>query len=465
MAAVATQPSSAPRDADGAIRNGFGAPDRFMYVAHEALRSIGHAGFLCQTHLWLDGRIDEARLRDALARLSQRYPIVVARTVKHTKRDAVHWESRPDAVCTLAVSTLERPDTASVWRYAEALFASPVDLDRIDPISFHLLHLPDGRDVLILHWCHALMDGKAPELALQEIDRLSSEVEANDPSDDSALTETSPADQDRPDEILTHLRRSTPMRRIRCSLRVIASQMGIPVRSITLVPPETTGWVLEPTRINVKTLEPDETDALTARVKRICGFSNLSPAILASVFRVISRMSPCRQGRRTIFQTDVPLNLRAPGATGPIFRNFMSFIAARATFAELGNRDALTRMLNSQMRDQLRRGIDVGNLQMMTVMSRFAGVLVSHMKDRLQRKPLTLGYGFLGPVAGGFDRFCGVPIGQLYTLNSALSPPGITLQANQCQGRINLALTYISDVIPTETAGEFLDAVAKDLLA
>lgn len=462
---VATTHSSSASATDAAGRREFGAPDRLMHVAHEALRSIGHPGFLCQTHLWLEERVDTVRLRDALAALSKRCPVVTARVARLAKRKPVFWRYRPDAVCQFTESTLEQSDTASVWRYAESLFATPVDLEQVDPIASHLLHLPDGRDVLILHWCHALMDGKSPELVLQEIDRLASGTDEDVPHGANAGLGPGGGDDTGPDEIVTHLRSSTRIHRLRCSLRVIASQMGIPVRSIMLVPSETTGWVLEPTRIHVRTLEPDETDRVIARVRRICGFSNLSPAVLASVFRVISRMSPCRQGRRTVFQTDVPLNLRPPGASGPIFRNFMSFIAARATFAELGNRDALTRTLNSRMRDQLRRGIDVGNLQMMTIMGRFAGLLTSHMKDRFKRKPLTLGFGFLGPVASGFDRFCGAPIGQLYTLNSTLSPPGITLQINQCGGRLNLALTYISEVIPTTTAEEFLDAIADDLLA
>lgn len=455
MAVVLSQPVGAPPDVTVGDRQVLNAPDRLMAVAHQGLRAMGHAGFLCQTHVWTKGRIDMGRLADALGALSRRYPVVTSRLVNERSDGGPAWRFRPGAECALHEATLDRSDPDDVRRHAEALFARETDLDRVDPIDFHVLHLPDDRDVLIVRWCHALMDGKAPELVIHEIDRLAS----SDP--DETLSE--PASSH--DEILAHLRRASRWRRMRCALRVVGGQIRLPVRSVTLVPPDAPAWVVDPPRIAVRTLDAGRTDALTTRVKRLCGFANLAPAVLASAYRVTSRMSPRRQGRRTVFQTDVPLNLRPPGATSPVFRNFMSFVSLRASFAELGNRDELTKLLSVRMRDQLRRGIDLGNMQMMLIMSRWAAALTSHIKDRLQRKPLTLGFGYLGPVAPGLRQICGASIDNLYTLNSTLSPPGMTLQGNQFGGRLNLALAYIDQVIPESTAGEFLDSVVRDLLA
>ena len=110
------------------------------------------------------------------------------------------------------------------------------------------------------------------------------------------------------------------------------------------------------------------------------------------------------------------------------------------------------------------RGIDLGNLQMMSLMSRWSAALTEHIKGRLQRKPLTFCFGFLGPAAIGRMRFCGADIDNLYTLNWALSPPGMTLQVNQCGPRTNICLTYVENVIGEPTANEFLDGMVRDLL-
>jgi hypothetical protein len=141
----------------------------------------------------------------------------------------------------------------------------------------------------------------------------------------------------------------------------------------------------------------------------------------------------------------------------------MSFISMSARAAELDDRDELIRRLSGQMRDQLRRGIDIGNLQLMSIMSRFDWMLAKHIEGRMQKSPLTLGFGFLGPAATGLERFCGRSVERFHTLNAALGPPGVTLQVNQFRGRLNLGLTYVSNAVPEELAERLLDTIASDL--
>lgn len=470
--AVADQPAP-EATVVGTDRQPLNPPDRLMQVAHQAGRDLGAPGFICQCHAWLENAVDTQRLRAALHRLAEHHPVVTSRLARDDASGGVAWMFRPGERLALHETALDSSDESAVSQNAESLFLKPCDLAAVDPISFHLLHLPDGRDVFIVRWCHALMDGKAPELVLKEIDRLSTQAAQGDllvkeshMSDESnASTATHPATPDDPDDILAYLHRSSRWRRARCALRVMGSHIRWPVRSVTLTPPDATDWLASPTRIALRTFTDEQTAALTERVKRLCGFANLSPAVLASVFRVTSRMSPHRQDRRTGFQTDVPLNLRPPGAAGPIFRNFMSFVSMRASYSDLGNRDQLTRMLNTQMRDQIRRGIDLGNLQMMATLVRWVAAMRKHLIERARHHPMTLGYGFLGPVVPGLTSLCGTPIERLYTLNAAMSPPGVTLQVNLCRGRLNLALTYIPVTVPEETANTYLSEIERDLLA
>lgn len=423
-----------------------------MLVAHEGLRALGHAGFSCQSHVWLAGRIDSDRLTAALGRLAQRHPVVTSRIVK-TGRDNPEWHTQGDAAAALQIHSLVDDDESTVQRQAEALLAEEWNLDRVEPIAFHLLRRPCERDVLTVQWNHALMDGKAPELMLAELNRIANSLPA---LNDEALIDDS-------GDIGNVLRRHSNWRRFVAGSRIIASHLRPPPRSITLEPDRKPAWVFEPIRITVRTLDASATAALSDRVRRTCGLLNLTPAILASVYRVMAGLTPRAITRRSIFRTDVPLNLRSPGATGPIFRNFMSFISLHAKIDELQSRDELTRLLHRRMRDQLARGADIGNLAMMDWMSRRPGMLHEHLLARMQKYPLSLGFGFLGPVTAGLDNILGVPIERFYTLNMAMSPPGLTLQANLCRDRLNLAATFIEAVIPEALAAAFIDGVVDDL--
>jgi len=428
-----------------------------MYVCHQSLRQLGQAGFSCQSHVWLDGGLSETQLQSALARLARQHPVVTGR-IAESDTGRIEWVGS-GAAPALRVHTLGNDDESSVWRQAEALLAEPCDLDAADPIAFHLLRRPCGRDVLIVQWIHALMDGKAPELVLAELNRL-----AESPSPemmDARHPERVDANND--GDITLILRRHPRKQRFKSAARVVASHLRLPVRSLTLEPPSKPAWVFAPTRIGLRTLDVDATAQLSARVRQLCGLHNLTPAVVASVYRVIARLSPRTKRHRSIFRTDVPLNLRTPGATGPIFRNYMSFISLHAHLHELRSRDGLTTLLHRRMREQLSAGMDLGNLVMMNQMSRRPRMLRRVLMRRMQRHPLTLGFGFLGPLMPGLEAVLGVPIERFYTLNMAISPPGLTLQVNLCRGRLNLAATYVEAVVPQKLADAFLDGVVEDL--
>ena len=448
------QPASAP-GAPRPVGQTLNEPDRLMHVAHRALRALGCPGFLCQTHVWLDGALDEARLQDALARLAARHPVVTARLHDAGRRAEVVWRYQPDASCHAEIIALADDAEAAVHDQAAAIMARPTDLAEQPPITFHLLRRPSGRDVFVLQWVHALMDGKAPEFVLREIIRLS---EMAGPS-----SETPGADD--PGDVGVVLNRYSKWTRRKAAWRVVRSHIRLPVRSITLEPPAKPEWVFAPVRMAARTLSLDDSAAVLARSKRLCGIPNLTPAILASAYRIISRLSERPQGRGAEFRTDVPLNLRPPGAVRPIFRNYMSFISLRATFDELGNRDELTSALNRRMRGELVRQTDLGNLTWMAWLSRKPpAILEGHLAGRMQKHPLTLGFGFLGPVTAGLESFLGAAVGQVRTFNLAMSPPGLTLQANVCKERINLNVTYVEKVVPQHTAEAFLDGMAGDLV-
>jgi hypothetical protein len=183
-------------------------------------------------------------------------------------------------------------------------------------------------------------------------------------------------------------------------------------------------------------------------------------ALLASGFRATAACASRRFGAAARCRTIVPLNLRPSGDVGPIFRNMMSLVSVSAAPAELADRDGLTRALNAQVRNALRRGEDLGVLQAMW-WSRRKRTIAFKPESRMR----TFGYSFHGRAVAGFDSLCGTAIDRLFTLGANIYPPGLHLQANQFGGRLHLSVFYTAGAIPESTANAFLDAVAADLLA
>ena len=448
------------------IRQGLNAADRLMLSAHNCLREIGHSGFHCQTHLWLRERLDVGALKNALSRLSLEYPVITSRLVEPGGANDPYWQFRPGALCNLHEAALDRSDTDTVWRYAGELFAAPLDHDRIDPAAFHLLHLPDGRDVLLMRFSHVLMDGKAPELVLKKIQYCFQRQGATRPVEDPANERLSDPREngDNGDEMAAHLNCFKRLRRYRAALRVVGSHLSMQSRSAMLVPSNAWGWPMESYGIDVRSLDESQTKAITDRARRLCGFTNLTPTVLASVFRAAGRLTSGKQGKRSCFQTDVPLTLRPPGRSEPVFRNFMSFIQMSAKGSDLDDRDHLTQVLHARMRNQLRRHIDLGNLQMMSALSRHRWLRRRYIVDHIRKHPFTLDFCFMGPVAKGLEHFGGRTVDWLYTLNTTTSPRSVALQVNLFRGRMNLVMTYISKGMPKTLAATFLDTITEDLL-
>ncbi len=215
VASLKTIPDNARRMATMSDRQYLNAADRLMLVAHQGLLAVGHSGFTCQTHVWFDGRVDVARLRAALARLNEIHPVITSRLVAPGGYHVPYWSFRRDAAVELNEVNLDGCEDRDVWQFGESLCERPFSHAETAPIVWHLLHLPNGHDVLVIQFSHALMDGKAPEHMLKALDGLWDDVGGASTAPSPARKEDPPS----PDEIVAHLRREPRRKRIRTAIR------------------------------------------------------------------------------------------------------------------------------------------------------------------------------------------------------------------------------------------------------
>jgi hypothetical protein len=423
--------------------------DHFMASLNQVIRQRGGAGLSVQSHVVLSGRIDEAALRTALGRLGHCYSIVGARLVHGA---GVGWTWRPGTAegCPLTVADLEADDPAARWRYAERVLNRPMDGDSGAPVQFHLLRAPGGRDAVLLQWDHRLMDGLGGQLLLREVNRLARES--------SCAKGVVPSG----DGVREYVGRHGWRERWRAVFGLQRNWLFLR-RPVRLSPGCATLPSGVTVRLVVRSLDEPQTAACMGRVTRLCGFVSPTPGILASAFRAVQRVAPAAGGWRRRLSTPVPVNLRPPGAEMPIFSNLQTYLDVSVPFKKLPDRDSLVRLLHRTMREQLRRGVDLGLLA---------------FTERFRRRPrraslaarglsraVTFIYGYHGAVGPGLEAFCGTPVDNLYSgLVTAWAPPGLSLAVNQYRGRLNVMVSYVAEVVPEALATSFVEAVVEDLL-
>jgi hypothetical protein len=433
----------------GNDRRRLNSADRVMLAVDQALRRMGYPGFQTQALLWLGSRVDARELRNALARFAELHPVTAARLVEAPEGPC--WQFRPGASLPLHEVNLDEPEDDAVLRLAGQLLAQPHDLAGDDPIRFHLLHRPGGRDVLLLQYNHALMDNNATPLLLRELARCATDL---------PLPRSGPERRRSADPLWGYLRRHPPARRhagVSRALELLVRSLG---RGATMFGRPASRTATAPLGVLTHALDPAATRELSARARNVCGLPSLSMAILASVFRAIDRLAP--PGPRKGFAAGIGIDLGLRGPHGPIFQNLMSLLPVRALPEELADRDDLTRRLSRQLRDGLAADIDLGMLGLITLFARQPHRAAWAAELGL-RHSFSLWYAYFGAIDVA-EHFFAAPVEDVFYVGPCWSPMGVTLLVNQFRDRLRLQVTYVPESAPEPLASAFLDAVLADMM-
>ena len=418
------------------------ASDRFMLVIDRAVRALGGPGFDTLTFLLLDGRADRDRLRRGLAALNAAHPVVTARLVLHGPA----WVMCPGADLPLREADLPTADRQGVLDFAAGQLTAETDPTCVDPMRFHLLHLPDGRDVFLAQYSHVLLDHSRAVAALRRIDDPAAPV--------------APAPGRWRDPVRGHLRQFPPAVRRRAAQAVRdfrAEQRGGAVRLGAAGPPGPRSYA-----ILQRVLSAEETRAVEARARAVTGVPNLSMALLASAFRGVDRLAPDGPGRGAFCQAGIALDLGLRAGAADRLENLATLVPVRVPCAEVGGRDDFLRLLAGRFRARLSARTDVGMLKVISGLGRQRS-RAAWVMDALMRYCLCFWYGYLGTPAVG-PAFAGAGVLDVFSAGPTWPSVGVTLLANQSAGRLHFQLTHIPESVPASLAAAFLDFVAADLL-
>ncbi len=423
--------------------------DRILLMLSQSLRESGYGALTDQMQVWLRGRLDVSVLRTALARVSRAYPVVTSRLTP-VRRGCPFWQPRPGAECAVHESWLPTSREEDVLRESTRLLATPGDPAQTDAVTFHLLHLPDGRDLFLVQHDHALMDINGTKLLLREINRSATDDAPSAMPEEPAV-----------DGIRAHLRRFSLWQRLKAVWR-----LGGPAKAIGRADPVTLSDATTPApggdlRIAVRELDEAQTEAFTRRIVAQCGFRSMSLAVLAGVFRAILRNSPHPTNDRSALFIYLGTNLRGSNDRGPIFHNLSSMLPLLVRPEDMGDREKLIRLLNRQMRERLGQNIDLAFLQWAWWLRHLPRVHVRPGQDVYFRQ--CVNYGYMGVLSEKGDTFCGAAVDRIFPVAQMYSPPALSVAPSLCGGRLILPALYVADTVPEARIHGFLDSLVHDL--
>lgn len=426
--------------------------DRFLLLENEMLQERGAPGLQCQAHVWWDGRVDEAALRRAVARLAVAHPAATARLVRTPLIGDVYWQARPGAEIPVEVVTLDDDSEGAVLRVAEKLLYRKIDLSNDPPLWFVLVRRPTAGDVLVIPYSHVLMDGKAPEEMLLALDR---EEEA--PSNGDA----------RRNEVAAWLSSYPRWRRIFAMNRLMYNTVfgrARPAKVFTIPQPGEQWKVGDGIGFHLRTLDPDATDRIRRRIRQTIGMESFAPALVASAFRAIAALHP--PDADGVCRTYIPVTLRAArGFDVPIFCNLSSVLTLAVRRPLMEDRDALVRELHARMRTQIREGRDMAVAQTGYWLTEKRRPLAWRFVWRNQTWDTSFIFGYHGAAAPELQQILGVPVARLFNVMSIANPPGISLSVYQAAGSLHFAVTRVDGAVPADLTDEFLDRLLEDLVA
>lgn len=436
-------------------RRPLNAFDQSMLSINITQQQDGNAGFETLAQLWLETRLEVSRLRLALDQLTTRHPVLTAHLTR-AWNGIWRWDWSAGGSLKIEEQTLPDATESAVLTAAGELLSRPRNLRTEAPLNFHLLHLSDGSDVLLMHFNHVLIDLQSASLLLQELNGLLS-GEAPLPAAPFI------------DRIAEHRRRFPRSQRWRAFRRILPEYVKDRWSPRDTWPRMIPSGQLPrsefPARMKIiaRELPATELQDLQQYARKASRLPSLSMCILGGVFAAVGDQVPGIQPTdllRTCIGVDVTqqtLKTFQP-------QNVCSILRVELTREQSLDRTERVMRLNEQMHQTLRDQIDLGIIESSSLFY-YCFPMVKREAGQMIRWAFSFWYAHTTAPPGLQDRFAGIPLRQFQYISPAWSPLGVAVLATQANDRLRFVLTYVEQQISAAQAQTLLDGILAELHA
>lgn len=416
---------------------------------HDARKGKG-AGAISQAVLDVTGPLDPVALREAIEKVSQRFPLIHGQVSRDWLNLAPYWKQPTRSPTNaLELRVVEAQDTTTAHDILTTHVNTPLK-DRTTHLRFLLIHIGQERSLLGMVFDHRLLDAWGAEAMLRLID-LAHQGKLEDIAANVRTTE--PAHLDHwtrrfaSGKILTDLFHDMKNRSV-TALKMPASHQSRQVKFVH------------------ESLTPEQSADFASRVGQEINVPIMLPSAAARAMDAMRQTfnPPPLQGEELLLFTTV--TARSPGKeTENLFFNPFAFLGFWADAKNpLGLRE-LAQSLRDQMFDYMRQNVPAAMHDAAALARIFPHAWVSHFSKAIGRGRLCSLY-FACVRDTGFTQstFLGHTVNNLTHTPLAFCPPSLNLCMTWHAGHFNLVLAYVENVMTDQQARAMLDRFKASLL-
>lgn len=444
--------------------------DLLFFAADDASRRRGLPEAVIQLALELDGPLDVARFRRAVAVVQRAYPVLSAPCEMSARTGRPRWRLDPE--CRSATEAVHvhaaRPSVdASVPRILEELFARRRNDRAAPPVEFHVVRGCVRGDVVLMRWPHALMDARGGYTILEEVDRLSHEG--------AVPAELESAQGESRDDYAERLLPQSLRQRVRAALRAVARPAG-PVPRYAHLVTEPIPVDLGRLRCVVRHLSPDQTARAWARAAQLCGTAGFGHYLRACGLRALHETMPRPVPGAALYTTLNVIDNRKRQQHRPVCCNLTSSLPLVIPAAVVTDRQRVAQALQRQMRAHVRSRTMSQIASLLWLLTRLPTAWVAaavsanlrpgrRITPRLGALPApSLPLGLMTPFARAMPTFCGVGLRNYCGCRPAVPDTGFAIDANLTSDRLNLIGVCYEKRVAVQTLAVLLDRFVAALL-
>lgn len=428
--------------------------DQCMLSIDHTLKIMGNPGFETLTLLWFEERIDVPRLKTELQALRDRHPILASRLRVHWWKPR-HWNWESDEPIPLHVGSLADSDEGTVFQTAADILSQGRNLQDESSLSFHLLNLPDGSDVLFMKMNHALIDQPSGNLLLWELSQLYGENQL-------------PAPGPIRDRMAEYRQRFSWKERLKAVRRVFPTLVRDRWQPrnyrAKMLPTQQLQKSESPARLKIvsRRLDAETVNRMERYSRQLLRLPSISMTLLGSLFPTFADMVKNPQPN-DLFQTGIGVELapQKPDQFHP--QNVSSVLRLGLRREEMAVRSRLVELLNQQLYQQLKSQHDLGLVEANSLFYH-SYPMIKRVAGQTIRWVYSYFYAYFAFPEELSHQFGGMALRTACYLGPAWSPPGMTVIATKIREEIHLTLTYVKQLVTDEQAAEFLDGTIADLL-
>jgi NRPS condensation-like uncharacterized protein len=400
----------------------------------------------------VEGRIDGARLLEAVREAARRHPLARARLADTRPIEAGYTWELAEELEALDFEEIECADGGELGAARDALLSRPPRLDRPGPFALLLAHHPDG-DSVVLNLHHAAGDGLSALRLLGSIARAYGGEEDPLPDVDPLAVR---------DVLAMSSAGSLTERlaRARAGLDYLARGLTVPARIAPHGAEARPGYSFALTAF-----EPDE-------VARIAGLrtdgATVNDVLLAGLAVAIRRWNERLEAEGDSVYLMMPINLRPPEWRFDVVGNYASYVSIRLSTREQATLPDAIRAAAARTRAIKDGGVAGLIVELFAPPTLLPSALKQRMQDLI---PLTGNLAVDTSVLSNLGRIESVPrlgeagaVRELWFSPPGRMPLGASFGAATLEGRLFLALRYRPALFGPQAAREFAGLYRATLL-